>query len=84
MNDTFWSITLSLIVLRWWWKRRARQPREIKAAPRAATANGEIDQISLEKWEAERQRQRDIVDLKKRGYTDEVITTILPVINNDK
>lgn len=32
--------------------------------------------------EAEAQHQRDIVDLRKQGYTDELIAVILPTINN--
>lgn len=31
---------------------------------------------------AERQREKDIAELKKQGFTDELIATIIPTINN--
>lgn len=32
--------------------------------------------------EEQKQREKDIADLKKQGFTDELITTIIPTINN--
>lgn len=32
----------------------------------------------------EKQKERDIAELRKQGFTDELITTIIPTINNGK
>lgn len=41
----------------------------------------EKESEKLEK-EIEKQREKDIEELRKQGFTDELITTIIPTINN--
>lgn len=78
--DAFLGITLSFLVIRWYWKRvTAKRSGRVKLAPpipaEHATTKAYVD-------EKEIQRQKDIEDLKKQGYTDDIITMIIPTINN--
>jgi hypothetical protein len=43
-------------------------------------------QAKLDKEAKEKQKQydRDVAELRKMGYTDELIAVIIPTINNDK
>ena len=83
--EAFLGITLSILVLRWWWKGqkfkyRARTVEPVKQVvfPITDEESEALDLLA----EAEARRQKDIADLKKQGYSDELITTILPVIHN--
>lgn len=40
--------------------------------------------LDKEAKEKQRQHDRDVAELRKMGYTDELIAVILPTINNDK
>lgn len=40
------------------------------------------DDAPISKLSEDKQREKDIADLKKQGYTDELIAVILPVIND--
>lgn len=86
MGDAFWCITLSIIVLRWWWKSGLRNRRKNIEKDMAAAEAQPIDEealkaIELQK-EVDKRREKDIADLKRQGYSDELIATILPVIND--
>ncbi len=84
--DAFFCITLSILVIRAWWKHRPIpiQRKPVKLPPtRIQVVDETIDQELKVKREAEIQREKDINELRKQGYTDEVITTILPVINDN-
>ncbi len=73
--DAFWCITLSIVVIRMWWKHQPGQPwfpRKKKIAP---------VNFPPSKTPAELQRERDAEDLRKQGYTDDVIAIILPTIS---
>lgn len=93
MNDAFFCITLGTFILSWWWKNRAKSadPAKKKAPPTRITVTNDIVDPSIkEKTEAEkkqkeidRQRERDVAELRKQGYTDELIATILPIVKND-
>lgn len=69
--EAFWCITLSIIVLRKWWKHQF---------PKRPTVH--VVKSSEPKQPLDLQRERDIADLKRQGYTDELIATILPVVNS--
>lgn len=71
--DAFFSITIIVILVRWWWNKSHPLDDMPPQVNRKATKSRE-----------EKQREKDIRELRKQGYDDELITTILPVINNDK
>ncbi len=74
--DAFWCITLSIFVIRMWWKHQPGEPwftRKQRVKP--------VDFPPM-RSPAELQRERDAEELRKQGYSDQVIATILPVINN--
>lgn len=77
--EAFWCITLSIIVIRAWWKHQPDGPPVFKFKRK-----NKIQPVNFPppKSQAELQRERDVADLKNQGYSDEVIATILPVINN--
>lgn len=91
MNDAFWCITLGMIVLRLWWKsgfrnRRKNIEEDLKSEPvpipeQVIEINGDLKEQQAQK-KADKQREKDIADLKRQGYTDELIAVILPTINN--
>ena len=74
--DAFFCITLSILLLRWWWKNQDHTPKppKIPDFPPSDT----IEPLT----EADKQRNRDIAELKKQGYTDDLIAVILPQLNN--
>ena len=79
--DAFFSITLSILVLRYWWKHRERTVRRPpKQEPIKFAAFD--DKVVAAREKARSQRERDEEELRKQGYSDELIATILPVINN--
>lgn len=83
--EAFWCITLSTLILRWWWKGqkfkyRSRMVNQAHTIPPSLTEEEIEAAILLE--EAEKRKRKDIADLKKQGYSDELITTILPIIND--
>lgn len=88
--DAFWCITLIFIILRVMWVRRPRPvPQPATPAAYAGMTEAELDALDeaeatgkVEK-EKEARKQKDIADLKKQGYTDELITVILPTLHND-
>lgn len=86
--EAFWCITLSILVIRWYLKSSAdSEPREpkykkIKAEYPVAEPVVEDPEVEKARKAAEAQRERDIADLKKQGYTDELIAVIIPTINN--
>lgn len=87
--DAFWCIVLSFFTLRWFIKserekRGLRRPRNPIASdePVIHTEFDEELQAIRKRREADDQRERDIMELKKQGYTDELIAVILPTINN--
>ena len=76
--DAFWCITLSILVLRWWWKRKSR------GIVRNPLPDVDMPKITKEQRELreKNQREKDIEYLKKQGYSDELIAVIIPTINN--
>lgn len=75
--NAFFGIILSVMVLRWWWKNNYAKPRKprIPDVPTAPMVQPRSD--------AQRQRDKDAEELRKQGYSEELIATILPTINND-
>ena len=85
--DAFWCIVLSVIVLRWWWKRNRPEqeelpPEPIKLDPELVKKFEEDRKITKIEMEVQDQKDRDIAELKKQGYSDELIAVILPTIND--
>jgi hypothetical protein len=74
--DMFFCITLSVLALSWWWKRHT--PMSGQRPSKKETHEGGL---TVEE-EVKRRREKDIAELKKQGYTDELIAVILPTINN--
>lgn len=79
--NAFFGITLSLIVLRIWWKHRPLDGEKKKQNKPSSGGVIPVNYIEKEGTKAERERQKEAEDLRKQGYTDEVIAVILPTIN---
>lgn len=76
--DAFWCITLSVVLIRMWWKHQAGKPLiNIRHNKKVVTVS-----FPPSKTPAQLQRERDAEDLRKQGYSDEIIATILPVVTN--
>lgn len=92
--DPFWGITLSVIAISSFWKSEKRKSAErryekarreekaIAEASRPIPLSEEEKEAKRVQKEIEKQRDRDIQDLRKQGLSEELITTILPTINN--
>ena len=84
--DAFFCITLSILVLRYWWKHhppkasKPEPPQEFDLDKLKKVESYTIERRKRE--EANKQREKDVAELRKQGYTDELIATILPTINN--
>lgn len=80
--NAFWCIVLSTLVL-WWFIKDQKRRRE-SAVPKTSHYVPEAPPVNETEEERLRreQRERDIRDLRKQGYTDELIAVILPTINN--
>ena len=78
--DAFWCILLSILVLSAFIKGQVRRKEE-KASKieRAQSAERVYSRKTVKT-----QEDKDIEELRKQGYTDELIAVILPTINNDK
>lgn len=90
MAEGFWAITIIMILAWKWYKANfpkdedeqpeyTVKPKTIKSFRAKDSPEAVVDD---EDTAAERQRKQDIADLKKKGYSDEVIAVILPTINN--
>ena len=78
--DAFFCIVLSVLVIRWYWKRQ-----NIKLARKVETTfiqEKEEPVKEVKKTKEEDLRQKEYDDLRKQGYDDELIAVILPTINN--
>ena len=92
--DPFWGITLSVIAISSFWKSEKRKSAErrydkarreekaIAEASRPIPLSEEEKEAKRIQKEIDKQRERDIQDLRKQGFSEELITTILPTINN--
>lgn len=89
--DAFWCITLSILLIRWVWKRNRKRRFEDEQTEIPEQDFGpiitkeliEADNAERARQKEQKQRDKDIAALKKQGYTDEIIAVILPTINND-
>lgn len=70
--DAFWGITLSLLVIRAFWNRRNRERREADKRVRESVHK------PLKDKETEKLKE----ELRKEGVAEELITVIIPTINN--
>lgn len=75
--NAFFCIVLGTIILRSWWKRNYAKPRK----PR--TPDIPLAPMVQPRSDAQRQRDKDAEELRKQGYSEKIIATILPTINND-
>jgi len=77
--DAFWGITLSVLVIRFWWKRENKKARERRE-------NRQKQELAIKDPQGSKpmptQKEKDAEELRKQGYTDELIAVILPTINN--
>lgn len=91
--DWFWGAFFSTIALGWFVKSIVRNtPRKSpgrvsNVIPHEALAALEVDEAKMEETkkakEAEERKQQYIKDLRKQGYTDDLITMVLPQLMND-
>lgn len=72
--DAFWGITLSVLAISWFLKRE-----KIKSEDRKPPVDKSADKA---RKEIERQRNREIEELRRKGYDEELIAVILPTIHN--
>ena len=79
----FCSIVLSIIVIRLWWKRNMAKELSIRLKPDKPVNHPFVGIVDIQRKEVDTKRQKYIAELRKQGYTDELIAVILPVINND-
>lgn len=82
--EAFWTITIIMVTLWFKWRSystRIRQEQELEEAERERALQKATEKT---KQEVDKQLEADIKELKKQGYTDELIAVILPTINNDK
>lgn len=95
--DAFWGITFLVIILRFAMKSEwlLEGVRELRPAPKTKPTEEKEptgvaglkhfdEQIKLKKAQEaiDQQKERDRADLRKKGYSEEVIAVILPTINN--
>lgn len=88
--DAFWCILLSFFVIRYAIKEAvANKVEKEEAVERYREETGDsfkaIDEVTKEEIyqrDKEKQKQRDIDELRKQGYDDELIAVILPTLNN--
>lgn len=86
--DAFWGITLSLLVLRAAfkskWLRREHKTRIVAKDNRFEQLNAlaNAQPVPVKKSSEERRREQEVEELRKQGYTDELIAVIIPTINN--
>lgn len=73
-------LVLTTIVVRLWLKVVLRMNWWHKIFPEEELYQG-IDEIKQQN-QGDSKRQKEIADLKRQGYTDELIAVILPTINN--
>lgn len=84
--DAFFGITLSIIVLYIWWRSETRKvdPRELRR--NTVKARWDRKRIKAEKLKQEARASRKLakeIDRQKQVDT-ELISVIIPTINNDK
>lgn len=65
-------------------KEYQRKEREKlrKNKPKVRIEKAPLTAEEIAEAEIEKQKQRDIEELRKQGYTDDIITMIIPTINN--
>ena len=86
MIDIF-CIVLSVVIIRLWWKSNA--PKELSTQLKRLIPKKKIKDPTIEikeppRKEVNTKRQKEVAELKKQGYTDELIAVILPIINDGK
>lgn len=87
--DAFWGVTLSVIAISMFWKSQRKRSEGIQYDKEQQQLRAQREREQIAKGipppmptEEEIQRQKDIAELKKRGYDDELIAVVLPTINN--
>lgn len=71
--DWFFCITLSILVLRHWWKHRAPRVRQVKYSAPATAKPVDTEQLKRLEYEEE---------LRKQGYSEELIIRTLTTLDN--
>jgi hypothetical protein len=82
--DAFFAITLSIIVLRMWWKSVTRKPNPRELQRNTVKSRWDRKRIKAEKLKQEAKLARKIDKEKSKQNDTEVITVILPTINHDR
>lgn len=83
--DAFFGITLSAIVLYLWWQSETRKPDPSELRRNTVKARWDRKRIKAEKLKQEAKLARKTArEMEKRKQADtELITVIMPTINND-
>lgn len=84
--EAFWCIVLSFFTLKSFLKRERRKAKERKAINSGVSAEyvdelSEVEELDR-KAQDNRQREKEAEELRKQGYTEDIIAIILPTINN--
>ena len=84
--DAFFGITLSAIVLYLWWRSETRKPDPRELRRNTVKARWDRKRIKAEKLKQDTKLARKAAkEMEERKQKDtELITVILPTINNDK
>lgn len=86
--EAFWGITLSILLLRaafkGEWLRRESTTRIVAKDDRFERLNdlANAKPVPVTKSAEERRREKEVEELRKQGYDDELIAVIIPTINN--
>jgi len=99
--EAFWAITLSVLVIRAFWKSQSKRSAELRYEKEKAKLKidkaylAELQEratpvpLTKEQKEAaklqkdiDKQKEREINELRKQGYTEDLIAVIIPTINN--
>lgn len=82
--EAFWCITIGYILIKRKWNKYMEKKKiedEIRERFKPAPPP---DPEKIREFDRKREIDSQIADLKKQGYTDELIAVIIPTINNGK
>ncbi len=82
--DAFFGITLSIIVLLMWWRSQTRKPDPRELRRNTVKARWDRKRIKAEKLKQEAKLARKAARERRKQEYVELISVIIPIINNDK
>lgn len=84
--EAFFGITLSIIALSAWWRSENKKPDPRELHRNTVKARWDRKRIKAERLKQEaKQARKDAKEIEKQKQADvELISVIIPTINNDK